>query len=100
MKDYVERETLIKEGWHLERQVYGNGYAAIEIKQLKDVPAADVKPVRHGRWKEWWPGDCALIMTGEEMLWMCSECTAKFSDRSSYCPNCGADMRGERDGEV
>lgn len=56
--------------------------------------AADVVAVRHGRWEEWWPGDCALIMTGEEMLWMCSECTAKFSGRSAYCPNCGARMDG------
>ena len=57
---------------------------------IRNLPPADVKPVVRGRWIEWWPGDCALIMTGEEMLWMCSECTAKFSDKSSFCPNCGS----------
>lgn len=66
----------------------GDAFTVIE----DDIPAADVRPVVRGRWEEWRPGDCALIMTGEEMLWMCSECTAKFSDRSAYCPNCGAEM--------
>lgn len=59
------------------------------IEELQNLPSAEQKK---GKWKEWWSGDCALIMTGEEMLWMCSECTAKFSGRSAYCPNCGAEM--------
>lgn len=58
--------------------------------------AIEAEPVRHGEWKEWWPGSCALILTGEEMLWQCSECGTKYSDAESmhYCPNCGAKMRG------
>ena len=59
-----------------------------------DLPAADVAPVRHGYWMEWFPGDCALIMTGEEMLYRCSCCDVKYSDVEGYkyCPNCGAKM--------
>ena len=45
MAEYIERESLAKDGWYLQRHVYGDGYAAIETKQLKDVPAADVRPV-------------------------------------------------------
>lgn len=45
MKEYIEREALIKEGWLLQRTVYGNGSATIESKQLKDIPTADVVPV-------------------------------------------------------
>lgn len=46
-----------------------------------------------GEWKEWWSGDCALILTGEEKLWMCSACESKQSKKSNFCPWCGADMR-------
>lgn len=49
----------------------------------------------HGRWEEWWPG-ISLIMTGEEMLYRCSACDAKYPDVENYkyCPNCGAKMDG------
>lgn len=55
-----------------------------------------IQPKR-AKWLEWFPGDCALIMTGEEMLYSCSTCDAKYPDveNYNYCPNCGADMRGE-----
>ena len=51
-----------------------------------------------GRWEEWWPG-ISLIMTGEEMLYRCSACDAKYADVDGYkfCPNCGAKMDGVED---
>lgn len=54
----------------------------------------------HGRWEEWWPGDIALIMTGEEMLYRCSVCDAKYPDVEAYryCPHCGNPMDGEANG--
>ena len=50
----------------------------------------------HGRWEEWWPG-ISLIMTGEEMLYRCSCCDAKYPDVEAYryCPHCGNPMDGE-----
>lgn len=61
-----------------------------------DIPAADVAPVRRGNWEEWWPG-IAEIMTGEEMLYRCSACDAKYADIDGYkyCPYCGAKMDKE-----
>ncbi len=44
MKEYIEREALVKEGWFLQRTVYSSGSITIESKQLKDIPAADVVP--------------------------------------------------------
>ena len=44
-KEYIERDKLIGDGWHLQRIVYGNGYACIESKDIRDIPAADVRPV-------------------------------------------------------
>ena len=65
------------------------------IDMLDSLDAADVAPVRHGRWEDWWPG-IGLIMTGEEMLYRCSVCDAKYSTvENKYCPNCGAKMDGE-----
>lgn len=46
-----------------------------------------------GEWKEWLPGDCALILTGEEKLWMCSVCESKYSKKTNFCPRCWAEMR-------
>lgn len=53
------------------------------------VPAADVRPVKRGKWM---PkneiGDCC---------YQCSDCgfvrDAYILDIGNYCPNCGADMR-------
>lgn len=46
-----------------------------------------------GHWEEWWPG-IAVIMTGEEMLYRCSACDAKYPEVEGYnfCPHCGAIM--------
>ena len=62
--------------------------------EVRDMPAADVEPVVHGRW--------VLIETGySAKIYECSEC--KDDDYwkhhfaggfEHYCPNCGARMDG------
>ena len=52
---------------------------------ITDLPAADVAPVRHGRWNDW------------EVFWKeCSCCryrTRKINAREYFfCPKCGAKM--------
>ena len=51
------------------------------IYMIEDMPAADVAPVRHGRWKRY-----------GKNLGECSECGEIVSVRNNYCPNCGAKM--------
>ena len=88
MSECIERKAAIDacfDGWN------NNAHDCAE--NLRKLTAADVRPVVRGEWKEWWPGDCALIMTGEEMLWACNECGSKYSEKQNFCPNCGADMR-------
>lgn len=54
---------------------------------IKLLPAADVEPVRHGRWDK----------AGYDLA-RCSFChTVRKTDfaRDHYCPNCGAKMDGE-----
>lgn len=62
-------------------------------QQIKDLPSADVQPVRHGHWDtvEDWDGD---------EHYQCSECGAEFvlidgtpeDNDYLYCPHCGALM--------
>ena len=33
-----------------------------------------------------------------EGMYSCSECHSQFYNMSAFCPNCGADMRGDSDG--
>lgn len=57
------------------------------VSELKDVPAVDAEPVRHGRW---------IAQDDTFTRFMCSECKAKNYDGSdNYCPNCGARMDEE-----
>ena len=56
------------------------------------IQAADVAPVRHGRWlptTKWWQGGSAWKQ--------CSECGILHCGKSPHCPNCGAKMDGVDD---
>lgn len=100
MDDLVSKKVLIKAIENIEARYGNDNSSLIEQGEVLDLiteaPTVDIETIRHGEWLEWWPGDCALIMTGEEMLYECNLCTAKFEDKSRYCPYCGAKMDGER----
>ena len=102
MKPMNDRERLVE----LLKGIYADGTRVNEDRTVYDpmyekhiadyLISHDVTFGRHGRWEEWWPDIC-LIMTGEEMLYRCSACDAKYADieGKNYCPNCGAEMDGE-----
>lgn len=95
MAEYIEREALYEKAyWHGEHPDVGNpfpdGVDAIDIEDVDAIPAADVAPVRHGRW-EW----------DTEDIYRCSNCAEKSHVKEvmghpewEYCPNCGAKMDG------
>ena len=98
MPEYIERENLAKEGWYLQRLVYGVGYAAIETKKIIDIPVADVRPVVRGR-------DICDTVDGH-CEFKCSVCGVELSSvyggnndfgldggYFNFCPNCGATMK-------
>jgi rubrerythrin len=99
MAEYIEREAALEairnlypgipftkrlmQKWHEENRNFMQCESAIER-----LPAADVVPVRHGRWI-----DCKPF-NPEFNGYECSECGAKYQGFSpdNYCPNCGARM--------
>ena len=69
------------------------------ISAIRDVPAADVRENERG---EWIPID--ELPWDEANTFLCSACNSECDthngdyDLPYFCPNCGADMRGEKDG--
>lgn len=88
MKKYIKREDAINLLW-----LYADESCASVVSDFENLPAADVAPVRYGRWV---PadqfGDCCYT---------CSECgferDAYLLDVGNYCPACGARMSGKED---
>ena len=92
-KEYIEREKLndMLEDFCVNESFYD---------ALQTIPAADVVPVRHGRWI-YNPNGMDFNLGA----WECSVCTQKNNNLpcirninpyicvgSKYCPNCGAKM--------
>lgn len=87
MAEYITREAAIE----AVKQSTGVGNTAFidrfdALNRIGIISAADVQPVRHGRW---------LPVDELEDAFDCSECDAMVSKRLNYCPNCGAKMDAE-----
>ena len=74
MDDYIEREAVIEK----------NHGGVIYVDDIEKIPAADVAPVRHGRW-------LPQVVLGQK-AWDCSECKTLGSPHWKWCPVCGAMM--------
>ena len=90
MAEYVEREKVLSKAAPVEG-CFSDMISAYDVVML---PAADVAPVRHGRWGTHSDRPDSLI---------CSVCNCGFDmwkhDPHNYCPNCGAKMDGGADNE-
>lgn len=107
MADYISREAAIQffYKWKddLDKQIdhsvayphLRNDYKVCKTQLLdciyviKEMPAADVRPVVRGKWKhdgsDW------------KNRFICDQCGYKWffeAEEARFCPNCGADMRG------
>lgn len=81
MTEYVEREATME----IVKRTSGD-YAAA-WSEIRKLPAADVEPVRHGRWL--YDGQCSE----------CGEYDAVDPFGSKFCPHCGARMDGGADND-
>ncbi len=93
MAEYIEREKAIE---LIER--YGGDIAVREIKRL---PAADVRPERHGQWER--TGSMSLF-DKHLVFYHCTACDRGLNCEDGdyiefeFCPFCGAKMDGEDGG--
>jgi hypothetical protein len=92
--EYIEREAVMKhlrecEGTPPEIGYTYPIYKAIE-RFVKEVPAADVAPVVHGRWVKKQEKD---TFAGYLTRFVCSECGRVEQAKEPHC-HCGAKMEG------
>lgn len=94
----IDADALVKIKFHgypeieivpsgVNAEAYKRGWNDAIDAIIECEPSIDA--VKHGRWKY------ISFLTVE-----CSECKAQIHDLeySNFCPNCGADMRGEQNG--
>lgn len=72
----------------------------VEEAQRMAIEALKQKPVKHGKWieskersKHWYCSVCGCIHTDPET----GKWRETFDYRYPFCPNCGADMRGDKE---
>ena len=96
MSDYIEREAAQSAVWEEDNQTD-------MILAIGSLPAADVAPVRHGRWIEderTYPGPGLK----NNLCSACGEVAGAWKEglepgrKWAYCPNCGAKMDRKEDG--
>lgn len=94
MADYIRRDIVLKIINTVNDTGGFAGYAdyCTLFDEIDTMPAADVQPVKRGKW-----------IHDRRTQWKCSKC-GNFLDfdglncgrgTAFYCPNFGADMRGD-----
>ena len=101
MTEYIDRNRLIKKFCgHCYFDVGEKNCAedCYDMKIIKSLPIEDVQPVVRGHWigtKE--AEDMGDIMKEFTCsVCGCCEWDCTESESFNFCPNCGADMRGEK----
>lgn len=79
MSDLISRSALIK---NLARE-YATGRKTLG-QVIDEQPTIEADPVVHGEW-----------VPHMVVNYACSEC-GKDGHKTNFCPNCGADMRGDQ----
>ena len=100
MAEYIEKWSIVNRLIDIENEFQQykpfHGFEHAMYRKICEAEiaigktqAADVAPVRHGRW--------LCVDTDTEQFFLCNRCKKKEYWESNYCPNCGADMRGIND---
>lgn len=88
--EYISREAALK-------ALYAD-YAYPAMGIIKEIPAADVAPVVHGRWISWEEAGNFVPSPDRHECSVCHDAAQVlvngFELLSDYCPGCGAKMDG------
>ena len=92
MNEYIERERLLRR-FNIDDMMNVNG-TLISLEDARNTisnfPAADVEPVKYGRWEPVLE-DVWNLPTPVLVGWRCSQCGRTEQEKEPYC-NCGAKM--------
>ena len=96
MDDYIRREDVLKLEKTIHLDSIGYSHRSIDPTEVKIIKSADVRPEVRGKW-----------IKHDKYLQYCSICMYMVRGSASeeaikefkYCPNCGAENWGEKDGE-
>ena len=87
MSDLISKSALLEEMKRMQMDIVAKATA---IKTINWQPTVEAKPVVHGRW---------IGIEDDEMndvSFVCSVCDLENEEKTDFCPNCGADMRGKK----
>ena len=73
-----------------------NGFARMHLSDIDTIPRVDAVEVVHGRWLTWedqFPGE--KPRRSNNLGVFCDKCHNHADNRTDFCPNCGANMKGE-----
>ena len=96
MTEYIAREKVLSKAAPVAG-CFSNMISAYDVIML---PAADVAPVRHGRWEPYFEEveiyNAGGVAERKQTGWICGRCKSVESItryyKTNYCPNCGAKM--------
>ena len=97
--DYIRREDAYKALVTINEMISRFRECVNDVAEALDhyAQSADAKPVVHGTWSKEFDETAPAMFRG---IYVCSACQCRQTyGRTSFCPNCGADMRNE-DGTV
>ena len=90
MSDLISRQEVLGLIDHLDVD-FANSFDPHTLNEMyrcvKEMPSVENK----GEWKS---ADKRVPLE-ESLLCWCSECNKASFEQTNFCPNCGADMRGE-----
>ena len=67
---------------------------SIAVRAIRDMPSVQPE-TKEGKWEQ---VSGQRYFTSASYFYRCSVCGENNPRNTKYCPNCGADMRGEKDG--
>lgn len=91
MGDYISKKALLEKLKYMGDYNINMDYVTAE--DIMSIPCADVRENIHGEWEE-----VTDYKDDNVYQWhiICSVCRQRgMFESDKFCPNCGADMRGE-----
>ena len=89
-RSYIRKMAMLEMAYTMETETD----AAVVLRMIEDAPAADVAPVRHGRWDD---SGRYTFQSGDTAV-RCTNCGCALTEIEyhlnnwNYCPVCGAKM--------